>query len=136
MLRRRFLSAGLIFGALLAGQTAARAVQPYGPPPIPSVEPKAVAQKAGGQGSEAEPKPAYNYGVGYAVPWLPASGKHWRRDARLEYYSNPPSPTWRWFHTGRGCTYDRGLHYGIGYPFTCGYQYPKYTRDESLPKSR
>lgn len=98
-------------------------------PPVPSARASASPPTRAISDSDRAQKPEYAYGIGYAAPWQPVSGKHWRKGARLEYYSNPPAPTWRWFTTGRGCPYDPGLHYGIGYPFTMGYTYPKYKRD-------
>lgn len=123
---RQISSACLLLAGLLAGLPTIRAADTFAPPPIPAPEPVTKGQTQGQAGSSANSIDQYNYGVGYAVPWQPVSGKHWRKGARLEYYSNSPAPTWRWFHTGRGCPYDPGLHYGIGYPFTVGYQYPKY----------
>ena len=67
----------------------------------------------------------YDYGVGYALPWQPASGVHWRKNARLEYYARPPAPTWRWFTTGRGCDYPKGSVYGVSYPQMETYPYDK-----------
>lgn len=126
LLTRQVLIVGFCFLLLLAGGKGMQAAQPYDPPPLPgTLSGNATRNVAGAE--LAPPKPEFNYGVGYAVPWQAASGIHWRKNARLEYYANPPSPTWRWFTTGRGCPYDKGLHYGIGYPFTVGYQYPKYT---------
>ena len=73
------------------------------PPPIPPV--------LGSRSDDGD-----FYGVGYVATWQPASGIHWRKNARLDYYSRPPAPTWRWFTTGRGCGYDKGIVYGVGYP--------------------
>jgi hypothetical protein len=114
---------GLCLVTAGAAIKAVRAEQPYGgasqsrsgitePPPIPPAPPK------------ANPDSDF-YGVGYVAPWEPASGVHWRRNARLEYYARPPAPTWRWFTTGRGCGYDKGIVYGVTYPQIPTYPYGK-----------
>jgi hypothetical protein len=96
-----FLAAGLLTPPSVAAQ--------YSQPGVDSAPPIPPAPGARVDDSEF-------YGVGYVAPWQPVSGVHWRKGARLEYYTRPPAPTWRWFTTGRGCGYDKGIVYGVGYP--------------------
>jgi hypothetical protein len=80
----------------------------------PSLVPEEIARPQVDR--SAAPLPVYGYGVGSASGMQPASGFVWRKRAPLQYYAAPPAPTYRWFTTGHGCTYDQGRKYGVGYP--------------------